>query len=389
MVRKLMHLAFLFLNFFKFYLKNKKNIQNSEFVFFFPSYHTGGAEKVHLDVVKFLSTYKDIAIFFTNSANNKQFLQAFQEKAVCFEVSEYLENNLRIRGMFEFFILLIFENSQKIELVFGANSAFFYDILPKIKKDIKKIDLIHAFSSPDYGFELYSLPIVPLLDNRITISDKTMRDFNSLYSSNGLLDYFERVRRVHNLCDFEPISVNEIGKKFDNRKVLNVAWIGRNSEEKRLQLFIDLAENSLRSNLNIQYNIVTDFLEEVHKKSNITYCGRIENSQEMKEFLLKQQVLIITSYREGLPLVFMEAISQGVVVISTMVGALPDFIKNGDNGFLIEEEDLICDLTNKVSLLSYNIDSLTPIAIEALMLFKKEFSQDEFRKKYYELFIEK
>jgi glycosyltransferase involved in cell wall biosynthesis len=45
---------------------------------------------------------------------------------------------------------------------------------------------------------------------------------------------------------------------------------------------------------------------------------------------------LVVSKREGLPLVILEAMSMGVPVISTNVGAIDEVVQNGLNGFLIE-----------------------------------------------------
>ena len=58
------------LNIFRFFLSihSKKNI------FIFPFFHTGGAEKVHLDIVKSFPK-KDNLVIFTNKSYNMHFLE--------------------------------------------------------------------------------------------------------------------------------------------------------------------------------------------------------------------------------------------------------------------------------------------------------------------------
>lgn len=386
---KILQITKLFWRLLIFQVRNINTIRKGEFLFFFPAYHTGGAEKVHRDIVNVLSRHKNIIIIFTNSSSNDHFLRDFNNVASCIHVHAFLEFDLRIRRIFEILLCNVINRSKKLQLVFGANSTFFYDILPKIRKNIKKIDLIHAFSYPDYGLESYSLKAVPILDYRITISDKTLRDFNSLYSENNLIDYIKRVTRIHNMCEFLPINENQIANKYKNTEVLNIAWIGRNSMEKRLSLYYDLAKELNISDTKIKFNVVTDKHDASSLTSNVFHLDKIDDPNKMKEFLSEQHLLIITSYREGLPLVYMEAISQGVVVISTKVGALPDFINNGVNGFLIDENNLVAKLKDKIQEISKNIESLIPLATTSLNLFKKEFSQDQFNKQYIDLFLEK
>jgi glycosyltransferase involved in cell wall biosynthesis len=58
-------------------------------------------------------------------------------------------------------------------------------------------------------------------------------------------------------------------------------------------------------------------------------------------------LLVLSSYHEGLPVVVMEAMAAGVPVVSPAVGGVPDLIKSGVNGILTEPgsaEDLASGL---------------------------------------------
>lgn len=58
-----------------------------------------------------------------------------------------------------------------------------------------------------------------------------------------------------------------------------------------------------------------------------------EKKQKLQEWA---NVYILPSYNEGLPISILEALSYGMPVISTPVGGIPEVVKSGKNGILVE-----------------------------------------------------
>lgn len=54
------------------------------------------------------------------------------------------------------------------------------------------------------------------------------------------------------------------------------------------------------------------------------------------ELLNKSDAYILPSYKEGLPISILEAMSYGMPIISTPVGGVPEIVSNGENGYLVE-----------------------------------------------------
>src|SRR5574342_1176293 len=99
---------------------------HSGIFFFFPSYHTGGAEKVHLDIVRCFAKYKPW-VFFTNRSEDKKYKSAFSESARTFDL-------WMLTSAFAFLVGLLsgFLNRHKNAVVFGCNNVLYYHVLPRL-----------------------------------------------------------------------------------------------------------------------------------------------------------------------------------------------------------------------------------------------------------------
>jgi len=80
--------------------------------------------------------------------------------------------------------------------------------------------------------------------------------------------------------------------------------------------------------------------------------------EEMPDFYNDVDVQICTSYREGTPNPMFEAASCGKPLISTNVGAISEVIKDGENGFLINEYNDEDDLEKTIDQFEAKILSL-------------------------------
>jgi glycosyltransferase involved in cell wall biosynthesis len=71
---------------------------------------------------------------------------------------------------------------------------------------------------------------------------------------------------------------------------------------------------------------------------------------EMVDFYRSIDAYVCASRNEGTPNPCLEAAACGVPVITTRVGNMPDFIRDGENGFLVERD--IADIASKLARLT-------------------------------------
>jgi len=62
-------------------------------------------------------------------------------------------------------------------------------------------------------------------------------------------------------------------------------------------------------------------------------------SDELFSIYRRADILCLPTFAEGLPLVLLEAMANGVAVVATAVSGIPELIKTGENGILIKPND--------------------------------------------------
>jgi glycosyltransferase involved in cell wall biosynthesis len=114
--------------------------------------------------------------------------------------------------------------------------------------------------------------------------------------------------------------------------------------DKGVREFVEAAKYLHEKNVNVQMALVgepdeknpqsvsVDILNEWRKEKYIEWWGFQKN---MPEVINKASIVVLPSYREGLPTILIEAASVGRPLIATDVPGCNEVVKNGVNGFLV------------------------------------------------------
>ena len=114
-------------------------------------------------------------------------------------------------------------------------------------------------------------------------------------------------------------------------------------------------------------------------RNEIKLVGWIEN-RELSRYLNDVQVVIVPSYREGLPNIVLESMACGCVVLSTPVGGIPEVIKDGETGFIMENNSPECIVENVIRVLEH--PDLDKIVKNARELVEKEYTYEAAVERY-------
>ena len=117
-------------------------------------------------------------------------------------------------------------------------------------------------------------------------------------------------------------------------------------------------------------------LKQLEIEDNVIFHGLKFRAQKWQIFS-DCQILVLPSYREGQPVVILEALGCGMPIVATCVGAIPDTIKDRENGFLIEPGSAD-SLANALGILINDPELRKKISNANLDLFKKRYTLDKY-----------
>jgi len=69
-------------------------------------------------------------------------------------------------------------------------------------------------------------------------------------------------------------------------------------------------------------------------------CGVLRDRKELLHTIAGSDALLLPSYREGLPLVVLEAMALGCAPIVSTAGGLPEVVRDGETGLLVSSGDV-------------------------------------------------
>jgi glycosyltransferase involved in cell wall biosynthesis len=210
------------------------------------------------------------------------------------------------------------------------------------------VDVLHAENYPEVNLE----SMAPYIDKRICISNRLKAHLVKRYGKFGIGEkYIERLNVIYNGIDTAEYKADSRTKgrfkmRFsipENTKV--ISFVGRLREEKNPLLFVEIAKNIMaKSSDELKFVIAgdgPDFDKVNNKIKNYGLENRIILTGAINyvtDLLNDTYILLVVSKTEGIPLVILEAMSMGVPVISTDIGAISEVLENNVNGFLINAD---------------------------------------------------
>lgn len=167
-----------------------------------------------------------------------------------------------------------------------------------------------------------------------------------------------------------------------NKDVSVIGNIGRLTYQKDQTTFIHMAKILSSEYPELKFHIFGkgekyDEYSELIKKLGLSDRVKLTGFvNDVKKLFRSIDILVLSSRYEGIPFVLLESMSNGVPVVATRVGGIPEIIQDSFNGFLVPKESPE-ELANRVRELISNYKLRKMFSDNSRNILKDNFTVDK------------
>ncbi len=173
----------------------------------------------------------------------------------------------------------------------------------------------------------------------------------------------------------------ELSKSKDEKKII---FAGRLVKGKGLEdLFRALAElKSGGCDINLVVagdgNVMEykDLAVRLGVKANVTFTGWVKR-KKLDVLMRSARCLVLPSYAEGMPMCILEAFANKLPVVATTVGAIPEMLKHGEDGYLYPAGD-IEQLSSFLKIYAENKEAAIKDGLAGFKKYSEQYSESVF-----------
>lgn len=209
----------------------------------------------------------------------------------------------------------------------------------------------------------------------------------------NLTEYFEIPKKqiciIHNAVkpfDGNIVPIKVLYQEHTKGNVL-IGNIGRLSEQKGMSYFIEAAEITAKTHPEARFIIVGEGEEKEQLHAQVKAKGLQDKvlflgyRNDIQNVMSQLDFVVLSSLWEGLPLTPIEAYSVGKTVIGTAVDGTPEIIRDGVDGYLVEQRNPV-QLAEKMNELIENPETRKNMGIQAMKRYRNEFSFEKLSERY-------
>ena len=277
----------------------------------------------------------------------------------------------------------LIEISKRIDLVISFSATA---ILPLLSAKLmrKKIIIIVGGSASKSADKIYREILKNLEKIGYNLSDRMAVESESTVNFLKLDRYKQKIFIISNT--YIDTDLFKIKKDLKNRNL--IGFISRLNEGKGIMNFVKAIPLILKEKNDLEFLIGGDgsLFNEIKQelKNNRLYdkvklTGWIPHDK-LPNYLNELKLIVLPTYMDAAPTIVSESMACGTPVLATSVGGIPDLIKNGETGFILEDNSPECIAKNVIRTLEHpNIDE---IAKKARIFIEEEYTYEAAVEKY-------
>lgn len=283
-------------------------------LFLFPYLHTGGAEQVHADILGTVADQRPLCIIFGFS-KDRSCLSRFSAHAQVLEIPRLLNHPFTRKAALARIAAAL--NPRAESTLLASNCAQFFALLPLLDDAVKAFYLQHAFLYQPHGNAQHKAWVKHFarVDRYVFIAQQARDEFRKFLHAQGIPS-----SRMDKLA-FIPNRVHRFAAPEPHAGPMRLLFVGRDSPEKRLDLFIRIAERLARERPGAFTATAVGMAP--RPSSAVRFPGSITDPDALSRIYRDHDALVVTSSREGFPLVVQEAMAHGLFIAATPVGDIP------------------------------------------------------------------
>jgi len=109
------------------------------------------------------------------------------------------------------------------------------------------------------------------------------------------------------------------------------------------------------------------------------------NYNDLRKYYNEMKLYVLPAYAEGVPSTMFEAMACGTPVLATPVGGIPDVIKDGETGFLLES-NAPEHIADKITKLLNNPKLLEKVSANTYNYVRENFSEEKVQESWRKIF---
>jgi len=260
-------------------------------------------------------------------------------------------------------------------------------ILRIIKELINRIPIMWWIHESKIEYEYLDKRIIEYIDNlnieTYVVSDVALRTFHQ---------YFNRLNA--NVLHYGIPDKGYDNTQFIKREKLVFAVIGGISSVKAQDIILQAIMHLTQEDRNkcevwligvcpTESKFGLSVLKQVEMIPEVRWLGEL-NREEIEKIYKKIDVVVVPSRQETLSIVATEAFMYGKILIASNVVGIVKYIEHKKNGCIFENEN-VADLTEKISWVLNNKNSLKSISLRARQTYNEHFTLDIFGERLEEI----